>query len=57
MCIRDSYDNGYAGWLQNPERSQPNSDTQDTLRAFEEALAGQSIEFRDGIWYPPINGQ
>ena len=51
------YDNGYAGWLQNPDRSQPNSDTQDTLRAFEEALAGQNVEFRDGNWYPPINGQ
>ena len=51
------YDNGYAGWLQNPERSQPNTDTQATLLVFEEALADERIEFRDGNWYPPIAGQ
>jgi len=48
------YDNGYAGWLQNPDRSQPNEDTQNTLRAFEAALTDEAIEFRDGNWYPPI---
>ena len=47
------YDNGYAGWLQNPDRSRPNPDTPATLRAFEAALEGEGIEFRDGNWYPP----
>jgi len=47
------YDNGYAGWLQNPDRSRPNPDTPATLRTFEAALEGEGIEFRDGNWYPP----
>ncbi len=51
------YDNGYAGWLQNRDRSRPNPDTPATLRAFEAALEGAGIEFRDGNWYPPISGQ
>jgi len=49
------YDNGYAGWLQNPDRSSPNPNTPATLRAFQAALEGEGIEFRDGNWYPPVS--
>jgi len=49
------YNRPYANWLANPEGSPP-LDVQDTLgtiRAFVEALEGESIEFRDADWYPP----
>ena len=49
------YDNGYAGWLQNPERSKPNPNTAETLKSFEAELEGTGIEFRDGNWYPPVS--
>jgi len=49
------YDNGYAGWLQNPERSKPNPNTAETLKLFEAELEGSGIEFRDGNWYPPVS--
>ncbi|MDA1092153.1 MAG: MBL fold metallo-hydrolase [Acidobacteria bacterium] len=49
------YDQAYTGWLSNPQGDPP-ADTQDTpatIRAFEAALDGEGIEFRDAAWYPP----
>ena len=53
------YDQPYARWLTNPE-GEPPADTQDTpgtIQAFEAAIAGTEIEFRDGNWYPGRSGQ
>ena len=49
------YDQTYTRWLSNPEGALP-PDTQDTpatIRAFQAAIAGEGIEFRDAAWYPP----
>ena len=55
------YDNGYAGWLGNPQRPRPGGvgaqDTAATIQAFRDAIQGESIEFRDGGWYPPLPPQ
>ena len=49
------YDQGYAAWLGNPRRPRPGGqDTAATIRAFQDALEGEPIEFRDGGWYPPL---
>ena len=50
------YDNGYAAWLGNPSRPRPGGAqaTAATIQAFRDAIAGESIEFRDGGWYPPV---
>ena len=48
------YDRIYAGWLSNPQGN-PTPDTQDTpatIQAFQDAIAGEGIEFRDAGWYP-----
>ena len=48
------YDQPYVRWLTNPEGDPP-ADTQDTpgtIRTFQSAIAGETIEFRDGDWYP-----
>jgi len=53
------YDNPSARWLANPEGARP-ADTQDTpgtIQAFQAAIAGEGIEFRDGNWYPGRSGQ
>ena len=39
------YDNGYAGRLQNPLRSRPNSETPETLRALCELLRERRSNF------------
>lgn len=49
------YNQTYAGWLSNPEGDPP-ADAQDTpatIRAFQSAIEGEGIEFRDAAWYPP----
>jgi L-ascorbate metabolism protein UlaG (beta-lactamase superfamily) len=49
------YDQAYTGWLSNPQGDPP-PDTQDTpatIRAFQAAIDGEGIEFRDAAWYPP----
>jgi L-ascorbate metabolism protein UlaG (beta-lactamase superfamily) len=49
------YDQTYTRWLSNPEGAPP-PDTQDTpatIRAFQAAIDGEGIEFRDAAWYPP----
>ncbi len=50
------YDQGYAAWLGNPRRPRPGGgqDTAATIRAFQDAIQGEPIEFRDGDWYPPV---
>ncbi len=50
------YDNTYARWLTNPQGSQPGGaqETARTIQAFQEALAGEPVEFRHGGWYPPV---
>ena len=50
------YDRGYARWLGNPQGSQPGGtrDIAATVQAFEDALQGEPIEFRDANWYPPV---
>ena len=52
----DHYDQGQAAWLGNPQRSQPGGaqDTAATIQAFQDAIQGEPIEFRDGVWYPPL---
>jgi len=49
------YDQRYTRWLSNPQGSPPpdDQDTPATIRAFRDAIAGESIEFRDRRWYPP----
>ena len=49
------YDQPYARWLTNPQGDPPldAQDTPATIRAFRDAIEGESIEFRDGGWYPP----
>ena len=53
------YDQGYARWLSNPQRSRPGAtqDTAATIRAFQDALQGEPIEFRAARWYPPLPGR
>ena len=53
------YDQPYARWLTNPQGDPPLDvqDTPATLRAFQTAIDGEGIEFRDGGWYPPRDGQ
>ena len=53
------YDQAYAAWLGNPRGPRPGGaqDTAATIQAFRNALAGESIEFRDAGWYPPVSGQ
>ena len=49
------YDQAYTGWLSNPQGDPP-ADAQDTpatIRAFQAAIEGEGIEFRDAAWYPP----
>ena len=50
------YDQGYAAWLRNPQRSQAGGaqDTAATIQAFQDAIQDEPIEFRDGGWYPPL---
>ena len=50
------YDLGYAAWLGNPRRPRPGGgqDTAATIQAFQDAIQGEPIEFRDGGWYPPL---
>lgn len=53
------YDQPYARWLTNPQGDPP-ADTQDTpatIRAFQQAIAGEGIEFRDAGWYPSRSGR
>lgn len=49
------YDQPYTRWLANPHGSPPPDiqDTPATIRAFRDAIASESIEFRDRHWYPP----
>ena len=51
------YDQGYAAWLGNPRRPRPGGaqDTAATIQAFQDAIEDESIEFRDGGWYPPVS--
>jgi L-ascorbate metabolism protein UlaG (beta-lactamase superfamily) len=50
------YDQGYAAWLQNPERPRPDAQaTAATLEAFQTAIRDEPIEFRHGGWYPPLS--
>ena len=53
------YDNGYARWLTNPRGPRPGGaqETAATLQAFQDAIQGEPIEFRDGDWYPPVPAQ
>ena len=53
------YDQGYARWLSNPQRSRPGTtqDTAATIQAFQDALQGEPIEFRAARWYPPLSGR
>ena len=52
------YDNGYAGWLGDPSRPQPDGRaTAATIETFRDAIDGQAVEFRDGNWYPRGTGQ
>ena len=50
------YDQGYAAWLGNPRRPRPGGaqDTAATIQAFQDAIEGEPIEFRNGGWYPPV---
>jgi L-ascorbate metabolism protein UlaG (beta-lactamase superfamily) len=50
------YNQTYASWLGNRQGAAPRDaqDTPATIQAFRDAIAGESIEFRDGGWYPPI---
>jgi L-ascorbate metabolism protein UlaG (beta-lactamase superfamily) len=48
------YDQGYAAWLQNPQRPRSTQDTPATIQAFQDAIQSEPIEFRDGGWYPPV---
>ena len=50
------YDQGYAAWLGNPQRSRPGGtqDTAATIQAFQDAIQGEPIEFRDSGWYPQL---
>ena len=50
------YNRPYAAWLGNPRRPWPGDaqDTAATLQAFQDAIQGEPIEFRDGGWYPPL---
>ena len=50
------YDRAYAAWLGNPQGSQPGGaqDTAATIEAFQDAIQGEAIEFRNGGWYPPV---
>ena len=48
------YNQTYASWLGN-RRGDPPPDAQNTpatIEAFQAAIEGASIEFRDGGWYP-----
>ncbi|MBH97313.1 MAG: metal-dependent hydrolase [Rhodospirillaceae bacterium] len=48
------YDRIYAGWLNNPQ-GEPPPDVQNTpatIETFQNAIAGEGIEFRDAAWYP-----
>ena len=53
------YNNTYARWLTNPQGDPPPDvqDTPATIRAFQAAIDGDGIEFRDGAWYPSRDGQ
>ena len=52
------YDNGYARWLGDPSRLQPDGRaTAVTIEAFREAIEGEAVEFRDRDWYPRETGQ
>ena len=53
------YDQGYARWLSNPQRSRlgATQDTAATIQAFQDALQGEPIEFRAARWYPPLSGR
>ena len=48
------YDQPYARWLTNPQGPRPDTSavTADTLHAFQTALDGVAVEFRDAEWYP-----
>jgi len=49
------YDQAYTRWLSNPQGDPPvdAQDTPATIRAFQAAIEGEGIEFRDAAWYPP----
>ncbi|HIE92404.1 MAG TPA: MBL fold metallo-hydrolase [Acidobacteria bacterium] len=49
------YDQTYTRWLSNPQGAPPPDaqDTPATIRAFQAAIDGEGIEFRDAAWYPP----
>ena len=53
------YDRGYAAWLGNPQGTQPGGaqETAATLQAFQDAIQGESIEFRHGNWYPRLSSR
>ena len=53
------YDLEYASWLGNRQRPRPGGaqDTAATIQAFQDAIEGEPIEFRDGGWYPPVPAQ
>lgn len=48
------YDQPYTRWLSDPQGDPPVDlqDTPATIRAFRDAIEGESIEFRDRRWYP-----
>ena len=48
------YDNASARWFANPDQPRPDNarEIAATIRALRDALDGESIELRDGDWYP-----
>ena len=48
------YNQAYARWLSDPQGSPPPDDqnTAATIQVFRDAIRGESIEFREGLWYP-----
>ena len=52
------YHQGYAAWLQNPQRPRPDAEaTAATIEAFQSAIRDEPIEFRHGAWYPPVSAR
>ena len=48
------YNQAYARWLSDPQGARPPDDqnTAATIQVFRDAIRGEAIEFREGIWYP-----
>ena len=53
------YDQGYAAWLSDPQGAQPGGtqNTAATIQVFQDAIQGETIQFRGGGWYPPLSAQ